>query len=489
MLTRIFTALLFLVFICSLSLTVCLAQPPAGVDDRIIDETKYAASWTGALDVGAIRLSLVFHIKLDGKKWVATLDSPDQGAKGIPLDEVSVDGKSIRITSKKMKAKFTGELNESSDQIVGTWSQGGREFSLDLKRALGSSARRRPQTPRPPFTYEAEEVTFPHQTESFRLAGTLTYPRSKRSSAAVVLISGSGPQDRDQTIFDHRPFAVLADHLSKAGMVVLRVDDRGVGGTGVDGNPQDDTTVDFASDVRSAVAFLRTRNEVDPKRIGLIGHSEGALIGAMVAAEDKSIAFLVLLASPAVPGDELLSLQSERIARASGASESEISNLKSLQSKIFSIIRNQPDIEAGKREAREILLSEYASLNENERKSIGSADRFVEQHSAVIGIPWFRYFLSFDPRSVLEKVACPVLALTGAKDLQVAPEQNLPKLQSHLTRGRAADGTVKELPGLNHLLQQATTGLVTEYGEIEESISPMALNEISSWLRVRKFAQ
>ncbi len=217
------------------------------------------------------------------------------------------------------------------------------------------------------------------------------------------------------------------------------MDDRGVGGTGVDGNPQDDTTVDFASDVRSAVAFLRTRNEVDPKRIGLIGHSEGALIGAMVAAEDKSIAFLVLLASPAVPGDELLSLQSERIARTSGASESEISNLKSLQSKIFSIIRNQPDIEAGKREAREILLSEYASLNENERKSIGSADRFVEQHSAaVIGIPWFRYFLSFDPRSVLEKVACPVLALTGAKDLQVAPEQNLPKLESHLRRGRAA---------------------------------------------------
>ncbi len=489
MLTRRLAVCLLLVVLPHQSLTVCLAQRTARVDDRITDEAKYVASWTGALDVGAIRLSLVFHIKLDGKKWVATLDSPDQGAKGIPLDNVILDGTKISISSKKMKAVFTGELNSSSDQLVGTWSQGGREFPLVLKRVVGNPERRRPQTPVPPFTYEAEEVAFRHQTESFQLAGTLTYPRSKRSSAAVVLISGAGAQDRDQTIFDHRPFAVLADHLTNAGMVVLRVDDRGVGGTGVDRNPQDDTTVDFASDVRSAVAFLRSRNEVDPKRIGLIGHSEGALIGAMVAAEDKSIAFLVLLASPAVPGDELLSLQSERIARTSGAAESEISSLKKLQSKIFSIIRNQPDIELGKQEARKILLSEYASLNENERKAIGSADQFVEQHSALIGIPWFRYFLLFDPKSVFEKVACPVLALTGAKDLQVAADQNLPVLQSHLTRGFAADGTVKELPGLNHLLQQATTGLVTEYGEIEESISPMALNEISSWLRTRKFVQ
>jgi uncharacterized protein len=428
----------------------------------------------------------VFNLTLSGKTLAATLDSPDQGAKGILLDEVTLDGATIRIGSRKMKAVFVGKLNANGDTIEGTWNQGGREFPLVLNRAVGSTERRRPQTPRPPFSYQVEEVTYPHQTENFHFVATFTFPSAIERIPAVILISGSGAQDRDESIFEHKPFAVLAHHLTNAGMSVLRVDDRGVGGTGTDPNPQDDTTSEFASDVHSALAYLRTRKEVDPNRIGLIGHSEGALIGAMVASEDHGIAFLILLAGPGVPGDELLSLQSEKIARASGASETAISSLKEMQRKIFSIIRTQTDIDAGKREARGLLLAEYAELNEQERKSFGSADAFVEQHSSVIGIPWFRYFITYDPKAALSQVTCPVLALTGEKDLQVPPEQNLPRIEQLLTQGRSNDVSVMAVPKLNHLLQSANTGLVTEYGEIEETMSMVALNEISEWLRHRK---
>ncbi len=480
--------------LCSIALvhlfiTTGNAQPKTVKNQSAVDVSKLTGSWTGALDIGAVRLRLVFNLTESDGNIVATLDSPDQGAKGIPLDEVTLDGPTINIASKKMKALFTGKLNDLHSKIEGTWSQGGREFSLVLQRIEGTPERLRPQTPRPPYSYQVEEVSYPHQTGKFNLAATLTIPKSKVLSPAVILVSGSGAQDRDESIFEHKPFAVLADYLTKCGMIVLRVDDRGVGETGTDGSPNDDTTADFATDVRSGLAYLRTRKEVDPKRIGIIGHSEGALIGTIVAAEDPSIAFLVLLAGPGVPGHEMLSLQSEKIARASGASATAIADLQSLQSRIFSIIRNQPNIESGKRESKEILFAAYAKLTEEERKSVGSAEAFAEQHSAVIGIPWFRYFITFDPRTVLAKVQCPVLALTGEKDLQVPPEQNLPAIKKALLQGRAKDVTAKELPSLNHLFQTAKSGLVTEYGEIEETIAPMALKEVSDWLTSRKLTE
>ncbi len=482
----------FCLYLCAVLITwcslVCTAQQPNSIEARI-EESTYAASWIGSLDVGAIRLRLVFNLKQSENKLTATMDSPDQGARGIPMDATTVAGPNITIESKKMKASFTGKLDSTGNKIEGTWMQGGRAFPLVLSRADGVTERPRPQTPRPPFPYKVEEVTYSHQTASFRFAGTLTLPANNQHSPAVILISGSGAQDRDESIFEHKPFAVLADHLTRAGMAVLRVDDRGIGGTGTDQNPQDDTSSDFASDVRSALAYLRTRNEVDIKQIGLVGHSEGALIGAMVAAEDPSIAFLIMLAGPGVPGDELITLQAEKIARASGASEASIASMIDLQRKIYSIIRNQPEIEAGKREAREILLAEYAKLTPEDLKSAGSADTFVGQHSAVVGIPWFRFFIAYDPKLAISKIQCPVLAITGAKDLQVPPEQNLPKIQQYLSHGQNRDFAVKVLPDLNHLLQSAQTGLVTEYGEIEETISPTALTEITQWLTKQKFIQ
>jgi hypothetical protein len=457
--------------------------------DTSVDCSTVLGDWTGALDIGAVRLHLVFHIKSDQETLVATLDSLDQGALGIALDQVDFDGTTIRVESKKMQAVFTGRLHTTGDHIEGTWNQRGREFPLLLNRSLGTSVRQRPQTPRPPFAYQVEDVTYPHLVESFSLAATLTSPTVQEPAPAVILISGSGAQDRDETIFDHKPFAVLADHLTKAGLVVLRVDDRGVGGSGNDLNPEDDTTRDYATDVRSSLAYLRTRPEVDSQRIGLIGHSEGSIIAAMVAADDPKIAFLILLAGPGVSGDELLLLQSEKIARASGADEVEVKRLNSLQGQIFSLIRNQPDIDLAKIAAREILITAYAQASEEERKSIGSEEAFVAQHASIISNPWFRHFLTFDPGPVLARVTCPVLALTGSKDLQVPPEQNLPKIRQWLTHLEPNDVVVKELPDLNHLLQTAKTGLVTEYGEIEETFSPVALKEIVQWLKQRKLIQ
>ncbi len=263
-------------FVLILIATICLssksdALPTSNIQEPPAEASKMIGSWTGGLDVGAVRLRLVFHIREASGKLIATLDSPDQKVKDIALDEVKIDGAIVNIGSKKMKATYRGTLSQSGDKIEGTWSQSGREFPLHLTRATDSSERRRPQTPLGPFPYRVEEVTFRHPTESFSIAGTMTIPHGRGQSPAVVLISGSGAQDRDESIFEHKPFAVLADHLTKAGMIVLRMDDRGVGGTGTDANPKDDTTLDFSSDIRTALDYLRSRPEVDVSRIGLIG--------------------------------------------------------------------------------------------------------------------------------------------------------------------------------------------------------------------------
>jgi uncharacterized protein len=447
--------------------------------------TDITGSWEGGLDVGAVRLRMVFHIQQDGETYVATMDIPDQGATGIPLNGANVEENKVTISAVQLAAKFIGQMDATGNEIKGTWTQGGRSLPLTLKRATGSTQRRRPQTPQPPFPYQIEALTYSHLTGKFNFGATLTIPEGEGPFPAAVLITGSGPQDRDETIFEHKPFLVLADHLTRAGMIVLRADDRGVGGTGTDGNPADDTSADYTTDVKSALAFLKSRPEVDSRKIGLIGHSEGAMIGSIVAAEEPNIAFLIMLAGHAVGGDELLYLQGEKIARAAGADETVMAEQRKLQQAIFDIILTEPNIEVGRQKARDYLLERYASLAEEERQSAGSAEAFANQHSAIVALPWFRYFIKFDPREVLEKIHCPVLALTGEKDLQVVPEQNLPEIERALKRGNNSNVTAKTMPGLNHLFQQAVTGLVSEYGEIEETFSPAALDEITNWLKTQ----
>ena len=329
----------------------------------------------------------------------------------------------------------------------------------------------RPQEPKKPNPYREEEVTFENKEEpGLKLAGTLTFPGSGGPFPAVLLISGSGAQNRNEEIMGHKPFLVLADHLTRRGIAVLRVDDRGVGGSS-DG-PPDATSLDFAGDVLAGVTYLKSRKEIDPQRIGLIGHSEGGIIAPIVASKSSDVAFIVLMAGTGVNGREVLFEQGRLLAQAAGASEEQIAANRKIQTTIFDVLNATPDSETAEKQIREALSGASPSVR----------DIVLGAQLKMVLSQWFRHFLNYDPRLTLEKVRCPVLALIGEKDLQVSPSQNLPEIEKALTAAGNKDFKAVELPGLNHLFQTCKTGAVAEYGQIEETIAPAALELISGWI-------
>ena len=338
----------------------------------------------------------------------------------------------------------------------------------------------RPQTPKPPFPYKALELKYPNKTAGIDLAGTLTLPEGQGPFPAVILISGSGAQDRDETIFEHRPFHVLADTLTRRGIAVLRVDDRGVGGSG--GSVSKSTSDDFAGDVMAGIAVLKARPDIDGRKIGLMGHSEGGIIAPMVAARSSDVAFIVMLAGTGLPGDEILMMQGRLIAKVMGASEKDLDKQKDLQKRLFGIMKTETDPKKARTAMREELKKLLNDASPEERKAAGDVDSFAENEIKKLESPWFRFFLKFDPRPTLEKVHCPVLALNGEKDLQVPPKEDLAEIAKALKKGGNTRVTTKELPGLNHLFQTCKTGAVSEYSEIEETIAPSALKVIGDWV-------
>lgn len=325
---------------------------------------------------------------------------------------------------------------------------------------------KRPQTPVPPFPYASEDVTYTNPASGLTLAGTLTQPSEGGPHPAVVLISGSGTQDRDGTIFEHRPFAVMADAFTRRGIAVLRVDDRGAGGS--DRGPLDVTSADFATDVGASVAFLRGRDDIDPARIGLVGHSEGGMIAPMVAAEDHALAGIVLLAGPGITGKELLIAQSRAVLEARGADAGMVDTAVAQQTKVMEAIATAPSVE----EARtQVAAAMGVGDNEAIRKTL----------EAQI-IPWTVYFVKHDPKTVLPRVTCPVLALNGTLDIQVIAGPNLQGIEAALASGGNQDVTVRELDGLNHLFQPATKGTVAEYETLTTTFDEGALTTIGDWL-------
>lgn len=462
----------------STAATTSAASPTAPAAD------PWIGAWEGALEVGPAKLRLVFHItSKDGGGYGATVDSIDQGTNGIPVATVTVDADAIAMDLPAIRGRYDGKRAASQVELAGEWKQSGQTFPLNLKRVEKPSELLRPQHPKPPFPYTVLEVDYENTAAGAKLAGTLTVPPGEGPFPAALLITGSGGQDRDETIFGHKPFLVLADHLTRSGVVVLRVDDRGVGGS--TGETEKATSEDFAGDVMAGVEFLNKRPEVDARKIGLVGHSEGGMIAPMVAARTKDVAYIVLMAGTAVPGDELLYEQSALLMRAGGASDDEVQDNRKLQEKIFRLIREEPSLEKGLEQARQLLREHFAEIPEAQKAQAGNIEQYVAQHSRVVGIPWFRYFVTYDPRTTLRKVTCPVLAINGEKDLQVSPKQNLPEIEKALTAAGNKDVTVRELPGLNHLFQPAATGAVTEYGQIEETFSPEALKIISDWIHMR----
>jgi len=457
---------------------------PAGAGSGGVKAPSLEGSWLGTLKVSAIELRVVFNLsaKPDGS-LTGTLDSLDQGAAGIPISRIAVENERVTVEVKTVGGRYEGPLNAERSEMSGKWTQGGASLDLVMKRVKEVPKAVRPQEPKKPYPYLDEEVTYQNARGGFVLAGTLTMPRSGQPFPAVILITGSGQQDRDETVFGHRPFLILADYLTRRGIAVLRVDDRGVGGS--KGDASQATSEDFAQDVLAGIEYLKTRKEIDPKRIGLIGHSEGGIIAPIVATQSRDVAFLVLMAGTGVPGDVTVEKQIAGLLQAAGTDQAAIDAAIRNQRRVYEVIKTETDPNLAKEKIRKIIQESVEALSEQQKKALQSSDAAVDVQAQGAASKWFRFFITHDPKTVLRQVKCPVLAINGELDKQVLPGDNLPAIEQALREGGNRDFTVKALPRLNHLFQTAKTGNIDEYARIEETMAPTALETIAQWIQGR----
>jgi fermentation-respiration switch protein FrsA (DUF1100 family) len=481
------TTICIILLILTLASQGCISQPKnlqqnTSHNNNSIDVKNIEGLWLGSLNVpGGMELRILFNIstKPDGS-IAATMDSPDQGVSGIPVETIVYKDNKLNLEVKSIRGSFEGTLKEDGKTIDGKWEQAGSVFPIVLNHIDKAPDQRRKQDPVKPYSYAEEEVVYENKEAGVKLAGTLTLPKSGGPFPAVILITGSGPQNRNEELLNHRPFLVLSDYLTRQGIAVLRVDDRSVGNS--TGNFSQATTEDFAGDVLAGIEYLKSRKEINPSQIGLIGHSEGGIIAPLVAVRSPDVAFIVMMAGPGITGEEIMYLQSDLIARAEGASNETISRNGVLMRNIFSIVKEEQNNTIAGEKIRKLIKAEMANMSEEEKQHSGYSDANLDTQVQAILSPWMRFFLTYDPKPTLMKVKCPVLAINGEKDLQVPPEENLPAIEEALKAGGNTDYTIKEMPGLNHLFQTAQTGSPTEYAKIDETISPAALEFIGNWI-------
>jgi uncharacterized protein len=466
--------------LCFVALLVVLAAPLVSAPADV------SGTWLGTLEAQGMKLRIVFKVdaKTDGT-LAATLSSPDQGPGTYPCSSVKWEQNRLTIEIEKLTVVCSGEMQDAGATWKATFSQGGQSFPLVFKRvkdddaALAASVpKARPQDPQKPYPYREEDVVCRNALAGFDLAGTLTLPQGAGPFPAVVLITGSGAQDRNEEIFNHRPFLVLADYLTRRGIAVLRLDDRGVGKSGGKDLAAVSTTLDFVGDIAAAVAFLRTRGDIAQDKIGLCGHSEGGCIGPMLAAQDKGIAFVVMMAGLGTSGVECLLAQEARGMELEGTPAAEIKLLTEVNADMYKAVNAEPDNEKALQKMRAIFAAVKPKLSEKTRAEAESGMSGV----AVMTKPWFRYFLKYDPAPYLQKVACPVLVLNGGKDCQVIATDNLPAVEKWLKKGGNTRYTVKLFPEMNHLFQSCKTGAVSEYLQIDETVAPIVLQTIGDWI-------
>lgn len=453
------TLTLFLSIICG-SLISLFAQSPIG-------------SWEGKLDLGTIDLRIVFHITNTNGTWDCKMDSPDQNAYGLITDKVTFENDTLTIVSQQLRMTYTGNLIE--EKLVGTFSQMGKNLPLTLTRTSQKSENLRPQEPQPPYPYMTQEVFFINKNaNNIKLAGTLTMPRKKGPHPAVILVSGSGPQNRNEELMGHKPFAVIADFLTRKGIAVLRYDDRGCFES--QGDFAKATTKDFADDALAAIKFLQKLPDINPSKIGIIGHSEGGVVAPMVAAQDSSVAFIVLMAGMGVEGKELLKKQSKEINLKKQANNPNITKLIESNNQIIEYAYKHKTFDT--KEFEKIIEDSYTSMGiqKNELKAVKA--QVIQQFSSV----WMQEFLHTNPAEYLKLVRCPVLAINGTFDLQVDADENLTAIEQALKEGHNPLCTIKFYPKLNHLFQECETGLPFEYGKIKQTIAPIILEDIASWI-------
>jgi len=437
-------------------------------------------TWQGKLAVSGVELRIIFHIEANEDGLSGTLDSPDQNAYGIACGDVSLVGESVTIVVPQIGGTYQGEFSDQKN-IEGTWSQGPANLPLNLSFTEEVEELKRPQEPKPPFPYKSEEVSIENASSGVTLSGTLTIPAGAGPFPGAVLVTGSGPQDRDEAIMGHKPFLVIADYLTRNGIAVLRYDDRGFGGS--TGDFQSATSEDFAEDAKSAVDYLRMQAMINPLKIGIIGHSEGGMIAPMVAVQEQDIGFIVLLAGTGLTGADIILLQSRLIAAASGVSEEDIERNSKFNKGAIQLVTTIKDSDELDQKA-EAFIDDFAKLlPESQQGNDSNIKRTLRSQINQYNSPGFKYFLTYDPVPTLEKVKCPVLALNGEFDLQVPPKENLDAIEAALKRGNNKNYRVEELPGLNHLFQHTETGSPAEYSQIEETFSEDVLKMMTDWIR------
>lgn len=439
-------------------------------------------SWQGALPAGGKEIRVVMHLKEQDGELLGTMDSPDQKITAIPCDSATIRNDSFFVIVMQGQARFQGRIS-SDTSIEGTWIQGVR-IPLTLRKTDTPAGVHRTQTPKPPFPYRSEDLLFYNADKSIRYGATLTAPTSSKAAPAVLLISGSGPQNRDEELFGHKPFAVIADYLTRKGYAVLRVDDRGVGLTS--GNRTKATTMDFAVDADVAVDYLKTRKEVDKNKIGLIGHSEGGMIAEVVAARRKDIAFVILMAAPGVPVPQLMEEQQAAMLRTMGIKDSVVDLYRPIYTQLSQIALKSKDTTEAMSEGMKVL-HEWHTQHPGAAAAMGIIG-YQGERNHVAGFintlqePWFNTFFRFDPQPYLAQFNCKVLAVNGEKDVQVVSKQNLDGIRKSLAKSKAQPADAVELLGLNHLFQTCQRCNAMEYSVLEETIAPLLLQTIGNWM-------
>lgn len=440
---------------------------------------QITGEWHSLIQIQGMKLRIVFHINQTGTAYTATMDSPDQGAKGIPMTAASYERDTLTLRHDLAAIQYKGVL-VNKDSIAGVFTQGSFRLALGLNRKSQEAiSALRPQNPTLPYPYRSEDVTFSNPAGNFSLAGTLTMPETGTRFPAVVLISGSGPQNRDEELMGHKPFLIWADFLTRHGYAVLRFDDRGCYQS--KGDFSTATTFDFATDAEAAFNYLRTRKEINPKKIGLMGHSEGGIIAPLVASRNKEVAFVVMLAGTGIRGKDILLQQQVLIGKASGMSDKDISTNGKMNAEIFDMVDKITQTDSLKAHLNLYLQEKSNELPELKNKK--NKDELFDSQLKKILNPWMLCFLRYNPVPMLENVKCPLLAINGSKDLQVPASTNLPSINKALKSGGNKHFKTMELQGLNHLFQECKTGAPSEYGNIEQTISPLALETVLKWLQ------
>ena len=468
-------SLIFILIIVGLMFedNIAFSRPP----ESLIQDT-ITGSWLGELEIpntAKLRMGITISRTTDNS-YKAVLNIIDQATGDIPCDEIIYKNDSVIIRINGLGIEVAGIIDSEHKSIMSEFRQRGGIFPILFKRVDKLPVLSRPQEPKKPYPYNEENVVFENKKAGVKLAGTLTFPKSKNKIPAVILVTGSGQQDRNEEVGKHKPFWIIADYLTRNGIAVLRVDDRGIGGS--TGIFDQSTTGDFAEDALAGITFLKSRQEINPKKIGIIGHSEGGTIAALAASKSSDVAFIVSMAGVFINFEDVVIDQIVNQLKLQGKKDEDIELERNWRKKIYGLAKENTDSATAAKRLWEI----YNKLSEDEVTRLNWPKGRHDAQIKLVLNPWWRYILSMDNKTILINVKCPVLAIYGELDQQVIPDKNIPVIEEALKEGGNNNFTVKKLPGLNHLFQTAKTGSEYEYIRIEETISPQALNMISDWI-------